>query len=183
MNKKILEIKNSTVWNRDFSDYDDILDNGILKCDEVACAGKVMLSISRTAQIMDDMYDKMLAVFDISRPQLSVLESLYFSKHDFISQEKLSRMVYCSKANISTMLLRMEEKGLIKRKENENNKREKLVYITKEGEKKISEIFEMHSQKKCEKDFLNKDDAEKLISILKVIRKKFKNHYKGCKNV
>ena len=88
----LTKIAKSKVWEKDFSDWDDILDNGILKCDEILDESKVMISIMRTGKIIEEIHSKFLFKnFDLSIPQLSILEILYFSRNKNLTQNHLAR--------------------------------------------------------------------------------------------
>lgn len=67
----------------------------------------------------------------ISNNLVPFLSELYFQ--DGISQETLSKTIYVEKASISRGLSRLEKLGLVIRIENEENKREKLVYLTEKA--------------------------------------------------
>ncbi|MFW5704316.1 MAG: MarR family winged helix-turn-helix transcriptional regulator [Nanoarchaeota archaeon] len=182
MNSKYLQaIRDSEVWNKDFSDYDDILDNGILECEEIDLTGKFMFSVLRTSQMIEEILTKMLFEHDLSLPQLAVIETLYFGRQKNLSQEKLSKMIFCSKANISSLLNRMEEKKLIIRKENPANKREKIVQITREGENKLYEVFVANHQNCMRSSIIEDEMAKKFVTSLKNVREKIREKEDGYK--
>ncbi len=172
-NNQVRNIKDSSVWNQNFKNWDDILDNGILKCKDIDLDDQAMISILRSGKLVEDIFNEFLKHFDLSIAQQSILETLYFCNKDSLTQNELSNWVYSSKANISTLITRMEEKGLIKRTDNPLNKREKLVSITKIGEKKLEEVFEFHSSQKT--SLFSIEDAQFLIKSLLDFRNKIKS--------
>ena len=167
------KIKESKVWSQDFKDWDHVLDEGILKCEHIPNPNKAMISIFRTGELLGEVMEKMLSQFDLSIAQKSVLESLYFTKKDYLTQQELSNYIYSSKANISSILTRMEEKGLISREENKMNKREKKVVLTKAGHEKIEAVFEMMN---CHdmSQLISESDAKTIIMSSQEIRKHLK---------
>lgn len=173
MNKiDIKLIKKSKVWNQEFKDWDEILDNGIIKCEYIPEDSKSILSIVRTGQIIEQIVENMLSKYNISIAQKSVLESLYFCENEKMSQSELSKYIFSSKANVSTMLNRMEEKSLIKR---ENiSKREKQISLTKEGKNLIEKIFAEFGSKHIP-FFKNEKEAKELTRTLLELRNKIKS--------
>lgn len=172
MNKVDIKlIKKSKVWDQDFEDWDEILDKGILKCEHIPEESKAMLSVVRTGQIIENIIEKMLSKHNISIAQKSVLESLYFSPALKMSQSELSKYIFSSKANVSTLLNRMEEKGLIKRET--ISKRENHISITPEGKKLLEQVF---SEFSCQKTQLLRNDkeAKKITKTLLELRTKIK---------
>ncbi len=165
------QIHKSKVWDKDFENWDDILDNGILKCEGILTESKLMLSIMRTGKILEEIHSKFLSEnFDLSIPQLSILEILYFCKKSSgLTQSQLAKNVYSSNANISSLLNRMEIKNIIKREENKNNKREKLIKITSKGKVLLEKVLKILNSHKV--DFLNEVESKKLIKLLQKIRK------------
>lgn len=175
MNKELLNnLKSSPIWQQDFKDIDDILENGILKCDIIPLFPKSIISTIRTGDIIKSHAEKLLEQLDISIPQKNILDALNFSQNGYLTQKELSKFVYTSKANISSLLERMEAKGLIEREENKNNKREKLVKITKKGKEKfytvIQYFYKIHAN-----NVISDEDAKILIEILQKMRNNIKN--------
>lgn len=170
-------VKESKVWDREFVDWDDILDNGILNCDEISNDDKAMHSIIRTADIIKEIFTlKLEKQFNLSMAQLNILECIYFSKREFLTQEEISKKVYCSKANASTIIARMDEKGLVVRKSNLKNKREKLVCLSDMGKNLLEEVFE--SFNKCQDDngsIFSKSETDFIINKFKHLRSKLKS--------
>jgi DNA-binding MarR family transcriptional regulator len=62
------------------------------------------------------------------------LTELYFC--DGITQDALSGLVKMDKGTTARAIARLERKGLVKRTENKNNRRQKFVYLTSEAKKK-----------------------------------------------
>jgi len=169
----ITQIKSSKVWNQNFEDCDEILDKGILKCEYIPNDNKAMLSIIRTGQIIEQIVELMLSKYNLSMAQKSVLESLYFCETHKLSQSELSKYIFSSKANVSTLLNRMEEKNLIQR---ENiSKREKQISLTTEGKKLLEKIYLDFGSKHPTSMFKTEKDIIELNRILLEVRTKIKS--------
>ena len=166
-------IKKSKVWQSEFENWDEILDKGILKCEYIPEDNKAMLSIVRTGQIIEQIIELMLSKYNLSIAQKSVLESLYFCENEKMSQSELSKYIFSSKANVSTLLNRMEEKNFIKRKN--ISKREKQITLTKTGKILLETIYKEFGSKQTDL-FKNDKEAKELSKILLELRTKIKLH-------
>lgn len=168
----IKKLKGSKIWDQEFKDINDVFDNAIMKSDLIPDFSKAITNIVLTSDILKNNLDKFLKQNDLSLAQKNVLESLYFCNKEYLTQRELSKFVYTSKSNISSLLNRMEEKGLIERGENKNNRREKQVKITNKGLKCFYNIYD-ESQKHMAffEEIINKKDAQVLNEVLNKIRK------------
>lgn len=166
-------VKTSKVWNQEFKNWDEVLDNGILECEHIPEQNKAMLSILRTGKLIEEVIEKVLSQYDLSLAQKSVLEAIFFSQAEYITQSELSKYIFTSKANASTLLTRMELKGLILRKESKTSKREKLVGLTSKGTRLLEKLFSDLGNKNL--DMFTDDITAKQITLeLKLFRKKIK---------
>ncbi len=172
MNKDLVDkIRASSVWDREFKDFDDVLENGILKSDDLPEIGKAIQSIVRTGDIIKSYIEQFLSKFDLSIAQKSVLDTLFFSKCGYLTQNEISKFMYTSKANVSSILDRMESKGLIKREENKENRREKKVMLTKKGEELLY-LTSGHEQFDAVLNSISDEESKKIINITKKLREK-----------
>ncbi|MCA9459941.1 MAG: winged helix DNA-binding protein [Nanoarchaeota archaeon] len=175
MNKSDIEkIKNSPVWKQEFENWDDILDKGIMKCNEINNEDKVLILIMRTSKMIEEHQNKFLKKFDLSLAQLNILETLYFCHKEYLNQNELSKWLYSSKANISTIIGRMKEKELIKQIDNPNNKKEKQISLTEKGKNKIETIFSIHAKQKT--NLFTQEETNFLINTISKLRFKLKNN-------
>lgn len=90
----------------------------------------------------------------------------YLLKQDGISQTDLLALMDVRPSSLSELLNKMEEKGHIERKEAREDKRIRLIYLSKEG-RSIAES--MSKSAKSKKIFGELDEVEKelLLSLLK----------------
>jgi len=175
MNNSILKsIETSKIWEKGFDDIDDLIDNGVLKSNMLPIEGKMFVSLIRTSNMIEETLSKKLLKIGLTLSQVNILEMLHFSKIEFLTQEKISKMVFTSKANISSVLSRMEEKKLINRISNSKNRRENRVKITPLGKEKMLEFFLIGDKIKSNFELLDEKRALKLVEILSVLRKNIK---------
>lgn len=83
--------------------------------------------------------------FDLTSGQFGVLESLYHLGP--MHQGTLGDKLLQSKGNISTIINNLEDRGLVERRRDEDDRRYVTVHLTEKGEALISEMFPQHVQK------------------------------------
>lgn len=84
-----------------------------------------------------------------------------------ISQEKLARMIYINKSNVTRNLAVLEKNGYIERRPAENDKRVMLVYPTQKAEDTLPKLREiMHDWNELVAADLSEDELEQLRAIL-----------------
>ena len=132
---------------------------------------KILFSLYYTTEILQDKHQKMVEPYGVTASQVEILKILYFSKDSSITQEELGKCTFSSKANISTHLYKLESKGLIKRQEDSNNKRKKLVTLTKPGENLLFTLINDLNPDFI-KSFLTKEETKNFLNYLAKIREK-----------
>lgn len=167
------KLKNLDIWEKEFENIDDLLDNFMLKSPEIPEFTKAVLSVIRTGDIIKHTSEKYFKKFGLTIAQKSILEALYFCGKEYLTQSQLSKFLYSSKSNISTILERMEEKKLIKREENPQNKREKKVIITKLGIESMEKLISSIKENVVD-NVLTIEESKQLKKLLSKLRVNFK---------
>lgn len=170
-----LNLLNTSFKDRNFSDFDDFLDNGIINSKDISNKIKIAFSIFRSGKIIEEGFSrKLFDRYNISLVQFNILMIIYFSKDKNLSQVEISKKLFTSKANISVILNKMQINGLILKKENKLNRREKRISLTKKGNDVLNKIFKLFSCIITENKLLSFKEEEMLLMSLTKIRKKFK---------
>lgn len=107
--------------------------------------------------------------YSLSNSELDVLASLHSSKDEnhILTPTKLYERLFFSSGGMTKVLKKLEKKEFIKRVNNEEDKRSKLVQITQSGkeivEQSLADVIEME-----EKMFahVNKEDRKFLSNLL-----------------
>lgn len=169
--KHILDCKKSKIWEKEFKNVEDVIDNFILKDENISDFLKYINLIIRTSEVIVQATEKYFSKYDLSITQKDVLQVLYFSNKEYLTQIQISKFVYTSKSNISSILYRMEKKELIRREENKDNKREKKVFLTYKGKKLIEKLLKDVEKLPIYKIITEKEskDLIRLLSKLKNI--------------
>ena len=118
--------------------------------------------ISRTKQVNTRLLNKFLAQKNITAfngEQGRILHVLW--ENDGISNRELSKKSGLAMSSLTTMLERMEEKKLLERRVDENDKRKILIFLTDYAKSLKSEYDEI-SDKMTEISFEGISDEERL---------------------
>jgi DNA-binding MarR family transcriptional regulator len=86
------------------------------------------------------------AHFGLTPPQFQMLTVINRLRCEPLTQRRLARELYVSFPNITVMLARLEEAGLVRRRANPADGREKFVEITSAGKKLLRQIWKVHQQ-------------------------------------
>jgi DNA-binding MarR family transcriptional regulator len=104
--------------------------------------------IYHMAQDLGNYAEKILNPFELTLEQLHVIKTLPLKQG--MTQKDIGAAVNKTPANITRLLDRLEEKNLIERRRNPEDRRATLVFITKNGTKmteKVTKILEAFSAK------------------------------------
>ena len=107
-----------------------------MSCDHSESLGRL---IYLTAQELKNMAEKVLNPSGLTLEQFQLLKNM--SRQTGMTQRELGQVVYKTPANMTRILDRLETKSLITRKENPDDRRASLVFLTKHGESLVQELF------------------------------------------
>ncbi len=114
--------------------------------------------IAKTRNILKNELEKELKPYGISYAQRVILIRL--SEKDALTQKELAQDTYFEQSNMTLMLDKLEQKGLIQRIPKENDRRAYLVMITPEGLKLRETLIALGDQV-IEKAFRGVDRRQK----------------------
>lgn len=86
------------------------------------------------------------ARFGLTPPQFQVLTIINQLRSQEPTQRRLGRELYVSFPNVTVMLGRLEEAGLIRRRSNPEDRRQKFVTLTRRGLALLQRIWQGHQQ-------------------------------------
>lgn len=104
----------------------------------------VYIKLQRAAETVMTRTTAHLADYDLSVSQFAVLEALYHL--GVLSQRDLATKLLQSTGNISTVLKKMEKRGMISRERDAKDNRYMQVCITDAGKEILKRCFEPHVQ-------------------------------------
>jgi len=142
---------------------------------EYACENEQLLHlISTTAQVMRSFADQWLKKYDLTMEQLHVLKRMDIESGQ--TQSELCRLTGKSAANITRLLDRLENKKLIIRRKNPEDRRASLVYLTGDGMEIREEVRDAFDNKRLEllKD-IDVAKREQVIEVLSIIKNRIES--------
>ena len=125
--------------------------------------------ICYTARKIYQYVGKQINDFNITPEQFIVLKELL--KEEGISQKKLSLKLDKDQNTVKAIIDKLEKKSLVKRKENESDKRAFSLFLTDKAKNELPKMEE-HEKKVLEKiiNGLDIENADNLLKILEKIR-------------
>lgn len=134
---------------------------------------EAMLSVYYTAARLRKRAGELFRHFNLTDVQYNVLSLLVYEggEKGGLTQVELSRMMLVNRANITTLIDRMEKAGLVIRKSIPNDRRYNIIQITQHGEDKYHEVAGTYGKVVAElMSCLNEDELTSVISLLQKVR-------------
>ena len=104
----------------------------------------ILFQIAKARNILKKEFEKELRSYTISYAHRVILIRL--SEKDGLTQKELAQDTYFEQSNLTLMLDKLEQKGLVIRSPKENDRRAYLIKITPEGEALIPALVNMGEQ-------------------------------------
>lgn len=138
----------------------------------------LIINFLKTADLLEEVFDRFYKKFKLSKPQFNALYIIHLSGEGGITLSSLGDKMVVTRANITTLVDRMEARGLIRRVINKEDRRSIKVVITEEGKKIINAVLLRHKIFTSEiLDFLTKNEKERVNELLQKIQKELINNY------
>lgn len=100
---------------------------------------KILIALHRIVNAVDSKTIKLVKSYGLSIGQFAVLEVLYHKGEMTVGQ--VQKKILSSTGTMPVIIKNLEKRQLISHKEDENDKRKCLLYITDKGRDLISEVF------------------------------------------
>ncbi|MFD1252536.1 Transcriptional activatory protein BadR [Devosia equisanguinis] len=121
---------------------------------------------SVTRLVENEVRSRLQSEFDVTFPRFDILSQIYRMPEGLILGE-LSQRLMVSPGNITSVIKRLEEDGLILRTQNPNDRRESIVQMTPLGREKFKEMAAAHEEWiRNLTDGLNAADVKSLLGLL-----------------
>ncbi len=101
---------------------------------------EALLQLLQTSEALWNGSRVFFARWDLSTSQFNILNVLYGSTEG-LTQIELSRLLIMHRSNVTGLVDRLEERGLLQRKENPDDRRVYRVVLTAKGRKLIDQIL------------------------------------------
>jgi DNA-binding MarR family transcriptional regulator len=106
---------------------------------------QALLQLLRTSETVWNASRRFFARWDISSSQFNVLNVLR-DHREGITQVELSRLLIMHRSNVTGLIDRLEQRGLVCRKENTADRRAYRVVVTAAGRKLLAEVLPAYYQ-------------------------------------
>ncbi len=131
---------------------------------------EAVLNVVRTATLLSAKASQLFRKYDLTEAQFNVLFALKFSSGD-TTQAELGKRLVVTRASVTSVLDKLESKGLVRRIDVPQNRRIHHVELTAKGTKlfdRVEPIYrgEVHSVL----DDFSKDECASLIDYMEKIR-------------
>ena len=131
---------------------------------------EAVLSIVRTGSILTNVGEQLFRQFDLTEAQFNVLFSLKYNPHN-VTQSDLGKRLVVTRASVTSVLDRLEGKGLVTRVDVPENRRIYHVVLTEKGRALIDEVEPLYREKIRETmEDLSERDCRDLIAVLERVR-------------
>lgn len=134
---------------------------------------EAMLSIYYSAARLRKRAGELFRHFDLTDVQYNVLSLLVYEggERGGLTQVELSRMMLVNRANITTLIDRMEKAGLVVRRPVPNDRRYNIIQITPVGEERYHSVSGIYGQNVAETmSALNEGELDQMIEMLQRLR-------------
>jgi len=145
-----------------------------LKTDFASPAHEALLGIYYTASIMKKRADGFFGQFGLTDVQFNLMNLLYYEsgKEGGLSQAQISDMMLVNRANITSLVDRMEKAELVTRTAHANDRRYNIIKLTSKGKNLYTKV-EPHYLKQVKEAMAPLDAAElkRMAGMLEKVRK------------
>lgn len=106
---------------------------------------ETVLNIVRTANVLSLKGAALFRHYDLTEAQFNVLFALKFKESNW-TQSDLGKRLVVTRASVTSVLDKLEEKGLVSRQDVEGNRRIYHVDLTPEGRKLLEDVEPLYRQ-------------------------------------
>lgn len=104
----------------------------------------VWLNVGRTNLKVHRVLGQLLATLELSLAQHEILMTI--RQHEGLTQMQLSEKLLVVKSNVSALLKKLEARGLVKRKQDPQDSRNKHLSLTAAGERLVGRSFALQNK-------------------------------------
>ena len=140
---------------------------------------ETVLNIVRTAHLLDQIGAELFRRYDLTVAQFNVLVSLKYRERD-LTQSDLSRRLVVTRASVTSVLDRLEAKGLVERNKVEGNRRIHHVALTTNGRTLLEEVEPLYFDAIHKTtDGMDQTECLALVTMLEKVRDNIRSRIQG----
>ncbi len=138
---------------------------------------EVILNVYYTASCLKKKADEFFGQYGISDVQFNVMMLLRYQQNDLegLSQAQISQMMLVNRANITSLIDRMEKAGLVVRTPKAHDRRSYLIKLTEKADELMDVVEPMYLSEINRVAVLNENEHRILIKLLERIRENLRN--------
>ena len=144
-------------------------------------ARRAVVSVVRAFGAVSRLMGPHYAKFGLTPPQFQMLTVLNRLRDERVTQRRLGNELYVSFPNVTVMLNRLEEAGLIRRTINPADRREKFVKISGRGRKLLQKIWK-DQPAQLESIMAGLDDNERL-QLAQLLNRVIATHQQATESI
>lgn len=134
-------------------------------------AVRTVIELTRTAEVLDDVFSRHLARFGLSRAKFNALVHLRHATGLGLTLSELGQKMLVSRANITGLVDRLEKDGLVFREPDPRDRRVFRAKLSPRAEKLLEKIMPLHGEFTTQAiSGLNEQEKEQLIILLQKLR-------------
>ncbi len=131
---------------------------------------ELVLNFVRTSAVISAKGASLFRQFDLTEAQFNVLFALKYKNNNW-TQSDLGKRLVVTRASITSVLDKLEGKGLVKRNEVPGNRRIYYVSLTRKGRRMIDKVEPVYRATIHDVlDIFTLEDCREMISKMEVIR-------------
>lgn len=131
------------------------------------------LSVVRTFALLEDAFEQLFKPYGISNTQFNVLRILRGAEPGGLCRNELRDRLLTRMPDVTRLLDRMEEVGLVERARDTADRRQVTTRLTKQGRRLVDELDEVvAAEHQRTLGHLNKTQLTSLIQLLSLAREK-----------
>ncbi|MFC6175913.1 MarR family winged helix-turn-helix transcriptional regulator [Companilactobacillus huachuanensis] len=128
----------------------------------------ILRSIGVIARSLDSISNIEFKKYDLTKGQYIYLARIY--EHPGIIQEKVAEMIKVDRTTAARAIKKLETNEFIVRKQSEDNKKEKKLYVTKKGEETYPILYrEEHYSNEIALNGLSPSERKQVFKLLNIV--------------
>lgn len=128
---------------------------------------RVAILIKKTALVIEKLSNQVLAPYDLSNTQYKIMMMLYRNPDRSVRQTDIEEKFSLTNPTVTGIIQNLEKKGLVERVQNPEDKRSKIVCLTKMALSVKEELNQLgESLEEQVTDGLSEEECEQLCLLL-----------------
>ena len=132
--------------------------------DQLRLRNQLCHPIYSASNALTRIYKPLLEPLGITYPQYLILMALW--EQDGINLNAISEQTFFDSGTLTPLIKKLEKSGLIQIKPDENDRRNKIVYLTAKGNRLKTKAAEVPKSLSCLVPF-SRDDAQSLVKLVR----------------